>query len=61
MSIRERIEDIEQRLTAAYQEGDYQQVRMLENQLKEIRGHQSIVDDREPYSPEGRFYPDDGE
>ncbi|KDM91747.1 hypothetical protein [Photobacterium galatheae] len=61
MSIRERIEDIEQRLTAAYQEGDYQQVRMLENQLKEIRGLHSIVDDREPYSPEGRFYPEDGE
>ncbi|NAX46587.1 hypothetical protein CAG70_06180 [Photobacterium halotolerans] len=61
MSIRERIEDIELRLTAAYQEGDYQQVRMLEHQLREIRGQRSIVDDKEPYTPEGRFYPDDRE
>ncbi|EJN6828282.1 hypothetical protein ATY35_04340 [Vibrio cidicii] len=38
MSIRDRIEALEQRIYVACSEGDYETVNMLENQLDALRG-----------------------
>ncbi|KLV10433.1 MULTISPECIES: hypothetical protein [Photobacterium] len=59
MNHRDRIEDLEQRIYFAYQEGDYQQAKMLENEVKKLKGQKSLFDSREPYSIEGRIYPDE--
>ncbi|MGF1758591.1 hypothetical protein L4D76_11720 [Photobacterium sagamiensis] len=59
MTLRARIEDIEQRMYMAYQEGDYEQAEELETQLRKVRGQHNLHDEKEPYSLEGRSFSDD--
>ncbi|MGF1687098.1 hypothetical protein L4C36_10425 [Photobacterium japonica] len=59
MSSHDRIEDIEQRIYLAYQEGDYQEAKSLEIKLNRLRGKFNTLDEREPYSLEGRMFWDD--
>ncbi|KLV06951.1 hypothetical protein ABT56_07300 [Photobacterium aquae] len=60
MSSHDRIEDIEQRIDMAYQEGDFQQAKALEAKLRRLRGaSNNNYDQCEPYSLEGRVYMDD--
>ncbi|KPA51882.1 hypothetical protein [Photobacterium lucens] len=59
MNNQDRIEDIEQKISIAYQEGHFEQARALEKQLKKLRGHHNLYDQNDPYSLEGRFYYDD--
>lgn len=59
MNNQDRIEDIEQKISIAYQEGHFDQARALEKQLKKMRGHHNLYDENDPYSLEGRFYYDD--
>ncbi|MDV5170339.1 hypothetical protein [Photobacterium rosenbergii] len=58
MSSHDRIEDIEQRIHLAYQEGNYQEAKALEAKIKKLRGQRNLYDDNEPYSLEGRTYMD---
>ncbi|WP_299012794.1 hypothetical protein [uncultured Photobacterium sp.] len=61
MSSHDRIEDIEQRIYMAYQEGNYQEAKALEVKIKKLRGQSNInqYDEREPYSIEGRVFTDE--
>ena len=59
MSNHDRIEDIEQRIYLAYQEGNYQEAKSLEIKLSRLRGRSNLYDDQGPYSLEGRTYWDD--
>ncbi|MGF1724690.1 hypothetical protein [Photobacterium nomapromontoriensis] len=59
MSSHDRIEDIEQRIDLAYNEGNYQEAKALEAKLKHLRGEHNEYDDNEPYSLEGRTFMDD--
>lgn len=61
MSSRDRIEDIEQRIFMAYQEGNYQEAKALEAKIKKLRGKSTInqYDERDPYSMEGKVFDDD--
>lgn len=59
MTLKDRIEDIEQRMYMAYQEGDYEQAEELEEQLRKVRGQHNLHDEKEPYSIEGRILSDD--
>ncbi|GAL02556.1 hypothetical protein ACFFLZ_04910 [Photobacterium aphoticum] len=59
MSNHDRIEDIEQRIYLAYQEGNYQEAKSLEIKLSRLRGRSNLYDDQGPYSLEGRTYLDD--
>ena len=59
MSSHDRIEDIEQRIYLAYQEGNYQEAKSLEIKLNRLRGKFTTLDEREPYSLEGRIFWDD--
>lgn len=58
MNIRDRIEDIEQRIAMAYEEGNYLEAKSLENQIKKTRGQRNLFDEKEPYSIEGRIFID---
>lgn len=59
MSNHDRIEDIEQRIYLAYQEGNYQEAKSLEIKLSRLRGRSNLYDDQGPYSLEGRTFWDD--
>lgn len=59
MSSHDRIEDIEQRIYMAYQEGNYQEAKELETQVKQLRGKDNLYDENEPYSIEGKVFPDE--
>ena len=58
MSTRDRIEDIEQRIAMAYEEGSYLEAKNLERQITKIRGKSNLYDSNEPYSVEGRVFLD---
>ena len=58
MSSHDRIEDLEQRIHLAYQEGDYQEAKALEAKVKRLIGERNLYDESEPYSLEGRTYMD---
>ncbi|MBC7002367.1 hypothetical protein BIZ37_07335 [Photobacterium sp. BZF1] len=59
MDNRDRIEDLEQRIYLAYQEGDYQQAKQLEGEVQKLRGKNALFDAKEPYSIEGRTFWDE--
>ncbi|MDP2516840.1 hypothetical protein Q8W17_23090 [Photobacterium damselae subsp. piscicida] len=59
MNHNNRIEDLELRISLAYQEGHFQQAKELEAQLSRIRGQRNQYDRNEPYSLEGRSYWDE--
>ncbi|HIF9341207.1 TPA: hypothetical protein ACX6RU_001270 [Photobacterium damselae] len=59
MNHNDRIEDLELRISLAYQEGYFQQAKELEAQLSRIRGQRNQYDRNEPYSLEGRSYWDE--
>ncbi|MEC6813763.1 hypothetical protein [Photobacterium toruni] len=59
MNNQDRIEDMEQKISIAYQEGHFEQAKALEKTLKRIRGHHNLYDENEPYSLEGRIFTDD--
>ena len=59
MDNRDRIEDLEQRIYLAYQEGDYQQAKQLEGEVQKLRGKSTLFDAKDPYSIEGRTFWDE--
>ena len=61
MSINDPIAYLESKMELAYQAGDYQKAKLLENKLRHIRGqhHQSTYLQDDPYSLEGRSFLDD--
>ncbi len=59
MAVNDPITDLESKMELAYQAGDYQKAKQLENKLRHIRGQQHqqspyLQDD--PYSLEGRSF-----
>ena len=61
MNFRDRIEDIEERIALAYEEGNYLEAKSLENELKKTLGQKNLFDEKDPYSLEGRTFIDDDE
>ncbi|MCG7587362.1 hypothetical protein [Photobacterium sp. OFAV2-7] len=59
MSSHDRIEDIEQLIYMAYQEGNYQEAKALEAKIKKLKGNSQLYDDNEPYSIEGKVFIDE--
>ncbi|PSV49582.1 hypothetical protein [Photobacterium indicum] len=59
MSSHNTIEDIEQLIYMAYQEGNYQEAKSLETQMKQLRGKDNLYDENEPYSIEGKIFIDE--
>ncbi|MEJ2766173.1 hypothetical protein VV869_19665 [Photobacterium sp. MCCC 1A19761] len=59
MSSHDRIEDLEQRIYMAYQEGDYQEAKALEAKVKKLKGDTHLYDDNEPYSIEDKVFLDE--
>lgn len=59
MSSHDRIEDIEQLIYMAYQEGNYQEAKALETQMKQLRGKDNLYDENEPYSIEEKIFIDE--
>lgn len=59
MSSHDRIEDIEQQIYLAYQEGNYQEAKSLEAKVIKLRGDKHLYDDSEPYSIEGKIVTDE--
>ncbi|MGF1732486.1 hypothetical protein [Photobacterium kasasachensis] len=59
MSSHDRIEDIEQLIYMAYQEGNYQEAKTLEAKVKRLKGNSHLYDDNEPYSIEGKVFIDE--
>lgn len=59
MSSHDRIEDLEQRIYMAYQEGNYQEAQALEAKVKKLKGDAHLYDDNEPYSIEGKVFIDE--
>lgn len=60
MGVYDRIEDLEQRIYLAYQEGNYQEAKVLEAKVKKLKGDNHLYnDDNEPYSIEGKTFLDE--
>ncbi|MCW8328640.1 hypothetical protein MD588_07445 [Photobacterium sp. SDRW27] len=59
MSSYDRIEDIEQQIYLAYQEGNYQEAKELEAKVQKLKKESHLYDDNEPYSIEGKIFTDE--
>lgn len=59
MTVRDRIEDLEQQMYIACSEGDFETMDMLEQQLEALRGRRDHAFQDDPYAIEGRFSEDD--
>ena len=59
MTVRDRIEDLEQQIYIACSEGNFETMDMLEQQLEALRGRANHVFEDDPYAIEGRLTEDD--
>ncbi|WP_261818287.1 hypothetical protein [Vibrio gallicus] len=55
MTVRDKIEDLEQQIYIACSEGDFECMNQLEQQLETLRGKANHVFEDDPYAIEGRF------